>query len=77
MASNLPNNFQSLSVGGSLPSAGSNAGTIHKITGSESGYAVTVFEGKHDQMLKVCAHIEEKGFIPKELINNEVAWFYG
>lgn len=28
-------------------------------------------------MVQVCAHIEEKGFVPRELIKNEVAWFYG
>jgi glutamate dehydrogenase len=42
-----------------------------------TGYNVTVFEGKNDQMLAVCSIIEEKGFIPKELVKNEVAWFYG
>jgi hypothetical protein len=53
-------------------------GTIHKLSVNEKiGYADTVFEGKHDQMLKVSAHIAEKGFIPKELVENEVAWFYG
>ena len=28
-------------------------------------------------MLQVCQLIEDKHFIPKDLINNEVAWFYG
>jgi hypothetical protein len=53
-------------------------GSVYKTAPrGESGYTTTVFEGKHDQMIKVCAHIKEKGFIPVELINNEVAWFYG
>ncbi|RKP25932.1 hypothetical protein SYNPS1DRAFT_14937, partial [Syncephalis pseudoplumigaleata] len=42
-----------------------------------SGYNVNVFEGKQEQMLKVCEHIQETGFIPKELVQNEVTWFYG
>jgi glutamate dehydrogenase len=42
-----------------------------------SGYTVNVFEGKQEQMLKVCEHIQETGFIPKELVQNEVTWFYG
>ena len=63
----------------SLAAAGTcTKGTVHKITHSESvGYAATVFDGKHEQMLRVCSQIEEKGFVPRELINNEVAWFYG
>ncbi|KAJ3065047.1 NAD-dependent glutamate dehydrogenase [Podochytrium sp. JEL0797] len=31
---------------------------------------------KSEQMKQVCAFIEDKGFIPKELIGNEVSWFY-
>ncbi|KAJ3286072.1 NAD-dependent glutamate dehydrogenase [Borealophlyctis nickersoniae] len=41
------------------------------------GYANNVFAGKQEQLLKVCAYVEEKGFIPKELVFNEVSWFYG
>ena len=73
----------SLTPGGLLSSSAAAAaaaakGTVHKITHSDlAGYAVTVFEGKQAQMLQVCSHIEEKGFVPRELINNEVAWFYG
>lgn len=40
------------------------------------GYVSNVFAGKKDQMVKVCSHVQEKGFIPQELINNEVTWFY-
>ncbi|KAG5456178.1 MAG: hypothetical protein BJ554DRAFT_4147 [Olpidium bornovanus] len=41
-----------------------------------SGYSPNVFPAKQQQMADVCANIEEKGFIPKELIVNEVTWFY-
>ncbi|KAJ3101712.1 NAD-dependent glutamate dehydrogenase [Phlyctochytrium planicorne] len=41
------------------------------------GYTDNVFAGKAEQMEKVSAYIDEKGFIPKELVNNEVSWFYG
>ncbi|KAI3634595.1 hypothetical protein MIR68_007506 [Amoeboaphelidium protococcarum] len=52
--------------------------TYHRISSQEiTGYAETVYEGKNDQMLKVCKAIEDKGFIPRELVHNETAWFYG
>ena len=41
------------------------------------GYSTNVFPGKEDQMVQVCQHIEQTGFMPKDLIENEVAWFYG
>ncbi|KAI8921769.1 Glutamate/Leucine/Phenylalanine/Valine dehydrogenase-domain-containing protein [Entophlyctis helioformis] len=41
------------------------------------GYASTVFAGKADQMQHVSTYVAERGFIPKELVNNEVSWFYG
>ncbi|KAI7851013.1 Glutamate/Leucine/Phenylalanine/Valine dehydrogenase-domain-containing protein [Circinella umbellata] len=41
------------------------------------GYSTNVFAGKQDQMVQVCQHIEQTGFMPKDLIENEVAWFYG
>lgn len=64
---------QFLTSGDLLPSP------ANKIIPQETlaGYAQTVFEGKAEQMLRVSAHIKEKGFIPHELIENEVAWFYG
>jgi glutamate dehydrogenase len=40
------------------------------------GYSDNIFAGKNEQQAQVCAYIEEKGFIPKELVQNEVAWFY-
>ncbi|TPX63849.1 glutamate dehydrogenase [Spizellomyces sp. 'palustris'] len=41
------------------------------------GYASNHFAGKQEQLQKVCAYVEQKGFIPKELVLNEVSWFYG
>ena len=40
------------------------------------GYAETVFEGKNEQMESVCSLISEKGFVPRDLVRSEVAWFY-
>jgi hypothetical protein len=52
--------------------------TIHRISSDLiTGYAETVYEGKQEQMTHVRQWCEEKGFIPKELVANEVAWFYG
>ncbi|KAI9208576.1 Glutamate/Leucine/Phenylalanine/Valine dehydrogenase-domain-containing protein [Polychytrium aggregatum] len=47
------------------------------MTSKADDYNSTVFVGKAEQLKQVCAHIEEKGFIPKELVQNEVTWFYG
>jgi glutamate dehydrogenase len=41
-----------------------------------SGYARNEFPGKEEQMVHVCSHIRQTGFIPSELIENEVSWFY-
>jgi glutamate dehydrogenase len=46
------------------------------LSSDESGYVSTHFAGKDDQMLKVYSFIKEKGFIPEELVDSEVAWFY-
>jgi len=43
---------------------------------NESGYVANVFADKQDQMAKVSVYLTESGFLPKELVQNEVAWFY-
>jgi glutamate dehydrogenase len=47
-----------------------------RILNNESGYAANVFAEKESQMLKVCDNLEQLGFLPKELVKNEVQWFY-
>ncbi len=43
---------------------------------SIDGYSSNVFEGKPAQMTQVAQFIAEKGFLPQDLIEAEVAWFY-
>lgn len=45
-------------------------------TYNEPGYQRTVFPGKQEQLTKVIESITAKGFIPKDLVPAEVAWFY-
>ncbi|WFD36784.1 glutamate dehydrogenase [Malassezia cuniculi] len=47
----------------------------HKIADT-AGYTDTVFDGKAVQAAKVQEILEEKGFIPRDIISSEVAWFY-
>jgi glutamate dehydrogenase len=51
-------------------------GPMNAIIKDSSGYNENIFEGKGEQMQKVCEHLEEKGFIPSDLVKNEVSWFY-
>jgi hypothetical protein len=41
------------------------------------GYTSSVFLGKAEQMVKVASYVNDKGFVPRELVDNEVSWFYG
>lgn len=41
------------------------------------GYNANVFAGKNDQMVQVGEYLNNSGFLPKELVQNEVSWFYG
>ncbi|CAO3633164.1 unnamed protein product [Mucor fragilis] len=43
----------------------------------DSGYDANVFAGKKEQMVQVGEYLENSGFLPKELVQNEVSWFYG
>ncbi|EPT00228.1 hypothetical protein FOMPIDRAFT_1023833 [Fomitopsis schrenkii] len=40
------------------------------------GYTTPVFKGKEEQKAKVLANVTSKGFIPRELVANEINWFY-
>ncbi|KAK7689852.1 hypothetical protein QCA50_006491 [Cerrena zonata] len=40
------------------------------------GYSTPVFKGKEEQRAKVQATVAQKGFVPRELVANEVNWFY-
>ncbi|KAG1751105.1 NADH-dependent glutamate dehydrogenase [Suillus lakei] len=40
------------------------------------GYTTPIFKGKEEQRAKVQADVAGKGFIPRELVANEVNWFY-
>lgn len=58
-----------------LPTPLAANGQDHEFILSE-GYSENMFEGKADQMEKVVKYIAEKGFLPENLIENEVTWFY-
>ncbi|EMC96096.1 hypothetical protein BAUCODRAFT_71533 [Baudoinia panamericana UAMH 10762] len=59
-----------LSVPGAPPQ---HSHTLHE-TGS--GYVAPKFEGKQKQMEDVVAQVDEKGFLPSDLVEDEVEWFY-
>ncbi|KAI0031181.1 NADH-dependent glutamate dehydrogenase [Vararia minispora EC-137] len=40
------------------------------------GYTTPIFKGKEEQRAKVQNAVATKGFIPRELVANEVQWFY-
>ncbi|KAJ3083608.1 NAD-dependent glutamate dehydrogenase [Quaeritorhiza haematococci] len=63
----------SLSVSGKVLSPTS---AVAASARTSDGYARNTFAGKQEQMQRVSAYLEEKGFIPKELVQNEVSWFY-
>ncbi|KAF9813238.1 hypothetical protein IEO21_05724 [Rhodonia placenta] len=49
--------------------------SLHRIK-NVPGYTTPVFKGKEEQRAKVQANVTAKGFIPRELVANEVNWFY-
>ncbi|KAG9303149.1 hypothetical protein G9A89_000506, partial [Geosiphon pyriformis] len=51
--------------------------SMNSVIKDSAGYTAYVFQGKAEQMLKVCEYLEQRGFIPKDLVKNEVSWFYG
>ncbi|KAL7772743.1 hypothetical protein CFE70_002706 [Pyrenophora teres f. teres 0-1] len=50
--------------------------TIPQEGSGGSGYVAPVFEGKEKQMEAVMDGVEEKGFMPPELVESETKWFY-
>ncbi|KAF2487053.1 Glutamate/Leucine/Phenylalanine/Valine dehydrogenase-domain-containing protein [Neohortaea acidophila] len=48
----------------------------HVLSESGPGYVAPTFEGKEQQMERVMDAVEEKGFIPADLVETEVKWFY-
>ncbi|KAK3674450.1 NAD-dependent glutamate dehydrogenase [Recurvomyces mirabilis] len=51
-------------------------GQTHVLQETGSGYVAPKFEGKSKQMDDVITQVDAKGFIPDELVEQEVAWFY-
>ena len=48
----------------------------HLLSEPGSGYVAPKFEGKAQQMEEVMDAVEDKGFIPADLVESEVKWFY-
>jgi len=62
----------SLPLRESIPSASASANPS-----TSDGYSENVYAGKNDQMIQVVSYVSQKGFIPNDLVENEVSWFYG
>ncbi|KAF2773618.1 NAD-dependent glutamate dehydrogenase [Teratosphaeria nubilosa] len=58
-----------LSVPGGTPQ-------YHVLHETGSGYVAPKFEGKQEQQDEVIRLVDDKGFIPEELVESEVKWFY-
>ena len=63
-----------LKVPGSVPS--SDWAQRHVVKEKGPGYVAPKFAGKKDQMLEVMDLVEDKGFIPGDLVDSETTWFY-
>ncbi|KAK4516891.1 Chitin synthase [Mucor velutinosus] len=64
-------------TGGPTPSVKKLNSSAKSHTIVDSGYDANVFAGKKEQMVQVGKYLESSGFLPKELVQNEVSWFYG
>ncbi|GJJ15432.1 hypothetical protein Clacol_009709 [Clathrus columnatus] len=64
-----------LDTPGSEKSLGTAAAGIHRVK-NQPGYITPTFKGKNAQKARVFELISAKGFIPQELVKNEVSWFY-
>lgn len=51
-------------------------GQHYALVDTGPGYVAPKFEGKAQQMEQVMDLMEEKGFIPADLVENETTWFY-
>ncbi|PWN30761.1 putative glutamate dehydrogenase, NAD(+)-specific [Jaminaea rosea] len=60
----------------SVPGSKSGSGTQTPTVPNANGYAETTFPGKAEQAQKAIASVKESGFIPPELVEAEVMWFY-
>ncbi|KAK0522349.1 NAD-dependent glutamate dehydrogenase [Tilletia horrida] len=62
----------------SMPSTPNRAGTpgSDHVVANNIGYSATVFAGKAEQAKEVAALLKLKGFIPPNLVDAEVNWFY-
>ncbi|PPQ75710.1 hypothetical protein CVT26_000951 [Gymnopilus dilepis] len=58
-----------------LNSAHSSDSSLQRIK-NQPGYNTPVFKGKEEQRALVEQEVAAKGFIPRELVSNEVNWFY-
>ena len=72
------NNLASLKT--SLMTPPSGAGTPNRphtpAVANNAGYTEPVFEGKAEQANQVKAMLRERGFLPPDLSDSEVDWFY-
>ncbi|KXS12524.1 NAD-dependent glutamate dehydrogenase [Gonapodya prolifera JEL478] len=57
--------------------ANGNEGGLTRKGSMSTGYHAHRFSDKNAQMERVAALLKEKGFIPQELVDPEVQWFYG
>ncbi|KAH9932722.1 NAD-dependent glutamate dehydrogenase [Epithele typhae] len=60
---------------GHLLVPGQHPDAVHRLK-NVPGYTTPVFKGKEEQRAKVQANVAAKGFIPRELVPNEITWFY-
>ncbi|CAA7258824.1 unnamed protein product [Cyclocybe aegerita] len=58
-----------------MSSAHSSEASLHRVK-NQPGYNTPIFKGKEEQRALVENDVAAKGFIPRELIGNEVNWFY-
>ncbi|KNZ46150.1 glutamate dehydrogenase [Puccinia sorghi] len=65
-----------LHVAGFTPSATPEPPHRHHVVKNTAGYEDIVFEGKKTQALHVEEIVGKSGFVPQNLVHNEVAWFY-